>query len=46
MSRYIEQVNTPPKTKSDKPRTMPKPGQYTSENLESAKKIPTQDGYK
>jgi len=46
MSRYIEQVNETPKQTKDKPRTMPKPGTYTSEDLQGAKKIPTKDGYK
>jgi len=46
MSRFIQ---TPPESnngKEKKPVSKPKPGTYTSDDLEKAQKIPTQGGYK
>lgn len=45
MSRYIQDV---PKGKEPKPTkpTKPSPGSYTSDNLDKAKKIPTQGGFR
>ena len=46
MSRFIQpQTKKVNKIKSTKP-TKPAPGSYTSKNLEKAKKIPTQGGFK
>ena len=44
MTRFIQNENKPKPKSKDKPRTLPKPGQYTSENLENAKKIISPEG--
>lgn len=44
MSRFIQQQNKPPKKEKD-PRTLQKPGKYTSKELTESKKIPTKGGY-
>ena len=45
MSRFIHQDFNKPK-KEPKPRTLPKPGNYTSKELEGSKKIVTPNGGK
>ena len=45
--RYVQQEDLKKKPeKKKKPRDMKKPGQYSSEDLMGAKRIPTKDGYK
>jgi len=44
MSVYMPQEK-PVKGKKEKPKEMPKPGSYTSEDLMGSKKIPTKGGY-
>ena len=47
MSRFIQPTPTKKVTKIEPIKeTKPRPGSYTSKNLEKAKKIPTQGGYK
>ena len=44
MTRFIQSENRP-KPKETKPVAKPKPGTYTSQNLQDTKKIPTKGGY-
>jgi len=46
MPRFIQNTNRPAPKKEPKPRTLPKPGQYTSQNLTEAKKIISPEGGK
>ena len=46
MPRFIQQNSNNVPKKEPKPRSLPKPGQYTSQNLTEAKKIITPEGGK
>ena len=46
MSRFIQMNSNKSPKKEPKPRTLPKPGQYTSQNLTEAKKIISPEGGK
>ena len=45
MTRFVQQDFKKTPKKEPKPKPQTKPGQYTSENLTNAKKIPTKGGY-
>ena len=45
MTRFIQNENRPkPKKKEEKPRSLNKPGKYTSEDLMNTKKVNTGQG--
>ena len=46
MSRFIQTPQNTPKESKEKLKELPKTGTYSSENLSSAHKIPTKEGYK
>lgn len=45
MSRFMQQDKAASKSKTEKQRTLPSAGKYTSKELKETKKIPTKEGY-